>query len=55
MDYARDADIKVVIARRLLQGSNRPAKSGHCFYIDGEEYRVYAPPQGGDALEWVPH
>ncbi len=49
---------KVVIERRDLHGSSPdtlPQKVA-AVYLDGDEYRVYAPPSAvGDALEWVEH
>jgi len=49
---------KVVIEKRDLHGSTPytfPQKVA-AVYLDGDEYRVYAPPKAvGDALEWVEH
>ncbi|MGA7795341.1 MAG: DUF2321 domain-containing protein [Candidatus Acidiferrales bacterium] len=49
---------KVVIAQRDLHGSPPDAfpQKVAAVYLDGDEYRVYAPPKAvGDALEWVEH
>ena len=46
-------NIKVVIKRQTLHGSNGPQKF-HVVYIDRREFRVYAPPNtNGNALEWL--
>jgi hypothetical protein len=49
---------KVVIQQRHLQGSAQSdlLQKIATVYVDGDEYRVYAPPNAvGDALEWVGH
>jgi hypothetical protein len=49
---------KVVIEKRDLHGSTPYAfpQKVAAVYLDGDEYRVYAPPKAvGDALEWVEH
>jgi hypothetical protein len=50
--------IKVVLQQRVLRGSNQPdvLQRVGTVYIDGQEYRVSAPPEAtGDALNWLPH
>jgi len=52
-----DLETKVIVSQRVLHGSNQAdvMQKVATVYIDGEEYRVLAPPEAkGDALEWVP-
>ena len=58
MEYGRNSDIKVVRAQRVLHGSGQTdaLQQVATVYIDGREYRVYAPSEArGPALEWVKH
>jgi TIR domain len=51
-------ETKVVLKQTVLHGSSQPEvlQRVATVYIDGEEYRVSAPPEAeGDALDWVPH
>jgi len=50
--------IKVVIKQRILRGSGEGGLLQHVatVYVDGDEYRVLAPPDAvGDALNWIDH
>ncbi|HXJ91564.1 MAG TPA: DUF2321 domain-containing protein [Terriglobia bacterium] len=47
-----------MLKQKILHGSSQPEllQSVATVYIDGKEYRVYAPPDAkGDTLDWVPH
>jgi len=51
-------ETKVVLNQRILHGSHQPEflQRVATVYINGEEYRVSAPPEAkGDALDWAPH
>ena len=50
--------IKVVLKHTVLQGSHDPRllQRVATVYVNGEEYRVSAPPEArGNALDWFPH
>jgi hypothetical protein len=54
----RQVGTKVVIENRTLRGSRNDAflQRVATVYIDGDEYRVLAPPKAtGSALEWLDH
>jgi hypothetical protein len=53
-----DIEYKVVLKQSVLYGSNQPdiLQTVAIVYINGREYRVYAPPEAkGDAIDWLPH
>jgi len=53
-----EIDVKVVVQNSFLQGANDSDALQRIatVYIDGSEYRVWAPPQAkGDALDWERH
>ena len=50
--------MRVLIENAVLHGSQHPSfvQQVATVYVDGEEYRVCAPPKAkGNALEWVEH
>jgi hypothetical protein len=53
-----ELDTKVVLKQTILHGSKNPEilQRVAVVYIDGREYRVFAPPEAtGDALGWLAH
>jgi hypothetical protein len=56
--YNSAVSLKVVIENPTLRGSpqDQMIQRVATVYVDGAEYRVYAPPKAtGDALEWSEH
>jgi hypothetical protein len=57
MSQQHQLSTKVVIESRHLRGAEQGfLQKVATVYVDGEEYRVFAPSKAvGDALDWVPH